>query len=56
MDFTLQALFGRISLISRDHLDETKAPRLLSVRIAHDVALLDLAVLLEETCDLLLSE
>jgi hypothetical protein len=56
VDFTLKAFLGRISLVGCDHLDESKAARLLGVRITHDVALLDLAVLFEETCDLFLSE
>lgn len=56
VDFTLQTLFGRVSLFGSDHLDEAKAARLLSVRVAHDVTLLDVAVLLKETCDLLLGE
>jgi hypothetical protein len=56
MHFTLEALLGCVGLIGGDHLDETEAARLLGVRIAHDVALLDLAVLLEETRDLLLAK
>jgi hypothetical protein len=56
VDFTLKAFLGRISLVGCDHLDESKAARLLGVRITHDVALLDLAVLFEETCDLFLGE
>jgi hypothetical protein len=56
MDLTLKALLGRVSLLSGNHLNETKAARVLCVRVAHDVALLDLAILLEETGDLFLGE
>jgi hypothetical protein len=52
VDFALQALLGSVCLVRGDHLDEAKATRLLGVRIAHDVALLDLAILLEETSNL----
>ena len=52
MDLALQALLGSVCLVGGDHLDEAKTTRLLSVRIAHDVTLLYLAVLLEETGDL----
>jgi hypothetical protein len=56
VDFTLETLLGGISLVRGDHLDETEAARLLCVRIAHNVALLDLAILLEQTRDLFLGE
>lgn len=56
MDLTLQTLLGGVCLIRGDHLDETEATRLLGVRIAHDVALLDLTVLLEQACDLVLGQ
>lgn len=56
MNLALQTLLGGVSLVRRHHLDEAEAARLLGVRVAHDVALLDLAVLLKETCDLLLAE
>jgi hypothetical protein len=56
MDLTLEALLSCISLVRGDHLDETEATRLLCVRVAHNVTLLDLAILLEETGDLLLGE
>lgn len=52
MDFALQALLGSVCLVGGDHLDEAKTTRLLGVRIAHDVALLDLAILLEEASNL----
>lgn len=56
MDLSLQTLLGRVSLIRGDHLDEAEAARLLGVGIAHDVALLNLAVLLKETGDLFLTK
>lgn len=56
VNLALQTLLGGVSLVRRHHLDEAEAARLLGVRVAHDVALLDLAVLLKETCDLLLAE
>ena len=52
MDFALQALLGSVCLVGGDHLDEAKPTRLLGVRVAHDVALLDLAILLEEASNL----
>lgn len=56
MHLALEALLGGVSLGRGDHLDEAKAARLLGVGIAHDVTLLDLAILLEETRDLVLGE
>jgi hypothetical protein len=56
VDFTLETLFGRISLLRGDHFDEAKAARLLCVRVAHDVALLNLAILFKETRNLFLGE
>jgi hypothetical protein len=56
MDFTLKTLFGRISLLRGNHLDEAEAARLLCVGVAHNVALLNLAVLFEETRDLFLGK
>jgi hypothetical protein len=56
VDFTLKTFLGGIGLLGGDHLDEAEAARLLGVGIAHNVSLLDLAVLLEETRDLLLGE
>jgi hypothetical protein len=55
-DLTLKTLLGRISLLSGDHLDETESTGLLGVRVKHDLALLDVAVLLKETSNLLLGE
>jgi hypothetical protein len=56
VDFTLETLLGGVGLVGGNHLDEAEAARFLGVRVAHDVALLDLAVLLEQTCDLLLAQ
>lgn len=56
VDFTLETLLGSIGLVRGNHLDEAKAARLFGVRVAHDVALLDLAILLEQTCDFLLAQ
>lgn len=50
-DLALQALFGSISLLSRDHVDKAEATRLLGVGIDHDRAVLDIAVLFEQTRD-----
>jgi hypothetical protein len=51
-DLTAQTLDGGISHVRGDHLDETEAARLARVGVLHDLALLDLAVLLEEAGDL----
>lgn len=56
MNLTLEALLGSVSLVRGDHLDEAEAARLLRVRVTHDVALLHLAILLEQALDLLLAE
>jgi hypothetical protein len=56
MNFTLKALLGSISLVRRVHEDESKATRLLRVRITHDVALVYSAILLEQTGNFLLGE
>jgi hypothetical protein len=48
-NFTIQTLLGSISLLGSDHLDEAEATRLLGVRVDHDRAVLDIAVLLEQT-------
>lgn len=50
----MEALLGRISLIGSDHLDESETTGLLGMGIKHDLALLDVAIFLEETGDLLL--
>jgi len=53
---TLESLLGSISLLSSDHLHEAEATRFLGVRVKHDLALLDITVLLKETSDLGLVE
>jgi hypothetical protein len=55
-DLALKTLLGGIGLLSSDHLDETKATRLLGMGIKHDLALLDITVFLEETSNFGLSE
>lgn len=49
---TLETLLGRIGLLGCDHLDEAEATGLATMRILHDLALLNLAVLLKEARDL----
>jgi hypothetical protein len=56
VNLALQTLLGSVCLVRGNHLDETEATRLLGVRVAHDVALLDLTILLEQTCDLILGQ
>jgi hypothetical protein len=56
VNLSLKTLLGGVSLVRGDHLDEAETARLLGVRITHNVALLDLAILLEQTCHLLLGE
>lgn len=55
-DFTLQTIFSCISLVGSNHLDEAEPSRLLGMGILHDLALLDLAVFLEEAGDFRLGE
>jgi len=56
MDFALKTFLGGISHVRRHHLNEAEATGLPSVRVAHDIALLDVAILLEQTSDLVLSK
>jgi hypothetical protein len=56
VDFTLQTLLGSVGLIRGNHFDEAEAARLLRVWVAHDVALLDLTIFLEQTRNLLLAQ
>jgi hypothetical protein len=56
VDLALQTFLGSVCLLRCDHLDETETARLLCVGIAHDVALLNFTILLEETCDLVFSQ
>ena len=55
-NFTLETVLGSISLVRSDHLHEPKATRLLSMGVLHDLALLNLAILLEEAGDLSLGK
>jgi hypothetical protein len=56
MNFTLEALLGGVSLVRGDHLHEAEAARFLCMRVTHDVALLYLAIFLEEARNLVLGE
>lgn len=56
VDLALEARLGSIGLLASDHVDKTEATRLTGVRIAHDAAGLDIAVLLEQAADLLLGQ
>jgi hypothetical protein len=56
VDLALQSVLGRIRILGSNHLDEAEATALAGVRVTHDVALLDSAVLLEENGDLLLGK
>ena len=52
----LESFLGGIGLFRGSHLDKAKTARFFGVRVAHDLALLDLAILLEETVDFGLSQ
>lgn len=56
MDFALETLLCCISLLGSDHFDKTKTARVLGVRVAHDVALFNLAILFKEARDFLFGE
>jgi len=56
MNFTLQTFLGSVSLLRGHHLDETESTRFSGVRVAHDVALLDITIFLEKTSDLVFRE
>jgi hypothetical protein len=55
-NLTLETFLGSISLLSGDHFDETEATRFLGVWVKHDLAFLNLTVLLEETSNFSLRE
>jgi hypothetical protein len=55
-NLSLKAFLSGISLLGSDHLDEAEATGLLGVWVKHDLALLDVTVLLKETSDLLLGK
>ena len=48
MNLTLQTLLGSIGLIRVQHVDEAKAARVPSMRVAKDVAFFDFAKFREE--------
>lgn len=52
----LQTLLGGLSLIRGDHLDESKSTRFLGVRVAHDLALLNVTIFLKHLGDLSLRQ
>lgn len=55
-DLALETILGGVGHVGSDHLDEAEATRLPGVGVLHDLALLDLAILLEEAGDLGLLE
>jgi len=55
-NLTLESLLGSIGLISSDHLDETESTGFLGMGVKHDLALLNIAVLLEKTSNFGLRE
>lgn len=48
-DLTLETILGGVSLVRGHHLDESEASGLLGMRVSHDLALVDLSVLLEDS-------
>lgn len=50
-DLALEAFLGSIGLLGSGHVDETKATRLLGMRVQHNGAVVDIAVLLEQARD-----
>ena len=56
VDLALETRLGSVGLLASDHVDETEATRLAGVRVAHDAASFDIAVLLEQAADLLLGQ
>lgn len=55
-DFTLKRLSGLLRILGSHHLDEPEATAVTSVGVPHDVALLHIAMLLEQIFDLTLAE
>ena len=51
-DFTAQTLQGSVGHVGCDHLHEAEAARLAGMGIFHDLAFLDLAVLLKKAGNL----
>jgi hypothetical protein len=56
VDLALETRLGSVGLLASNHVDEAEATRLAGVRIAHDAAGFDIAVLLEQAADLLLGQ
>jgi hypothetical protein len=52
----LEAFLGSLGLLGGDHLDKSETTGFLGVRVAHDLALLDIAILLKHLGDLGLGE
>lgn len=52
----MKARLGGISLLAGDHVDETETTGFAGVRVAHDAASIDIAVLLEKAADFLLGQ
>lgn len=55
-NLTLKTFLGSISLLSSDHFNETEATRFLGVRVKHDLAFLNLTILLEKASNFSLRE
>lgn len=55
-DFVLKTFSRSFSLVRGDHLHKAESARFLGVRIAHDLALFDVAVFLEHLGDLVLAQ
>lgn len=56
VDLALKGVLRSVRILGSDHLDETEATALAGVWVAHNVALLDSAMLLEEDGDLFLGQ
>lgn len=56
VDLALKSVLCCVRILGADHLHESKATALAGVRVTHDVALLDSAMLLEENGDLFLGQ
>jgi len=56
VDLSLKSILGSVGALRSHHLHKAETTALTSVWVAHDVALLDVAVLLEELADLVLVE
>lgn len=56
MELALKSFAGSVSLLRSDHLDKSEPAGISSVRITHNIALLDFAVLLEQVGDVSFSE